>query len=178
MFLIRKQATMRESAFLQRLYTTPLRSGDFILGYLLSLLPIAILQTAVCYLAAVPLGLTLSVRIVYSVLVTVPMAVFNISLGILCGSVLGSRQVGGICGALLTNLSAWMSGVWFDLQLVGSFFEKLAFCLPFVHAVRLSQTVLSGENASVFPHVLTVLLYALLVGCAAVICFLRQMKQQ
>ena len=105
----------RESAFLQRLYTTPLTGFDFILGYMLPILPIALGQAAVCYLAAVPLGLTVGPGIVYAILGSIPMAVFNIALGLLCGSLLGVKQVGGVCGALLTNLSAWLSGVWFDL---------------------------------------------------------------
>ena len=37
----------RESAFLQRLYTTPLTGVDFILGYLLPLLPMALGQAAI-----------------------------------------------------------------------------------------------------------------------------------
>ena len=54
----------RESAFLQRLFTSPLTGPDFILGYMLPILPIAIGQTAICYLFAIPLGLTVSVNIV------------------------------------------------------------------------------------------------------------------
>ena len=57
----------RESALLQRLYTTPLTGMDFILGYMLPLLPIAMGQTAVCYLFAIPLGLTVSANMVYAV---------------------------------------------------------------------------------------------------------------
>ena len=79
----------RETAFLQRLYTTPLTGFDFILGYMLPLLPIALCQSLLCYLFAVPLGLTVSIRIVYAVIGILPMAVFNISLGLLCGSLLG-----------------------------------------------------------------------------------------
>ena len=105
----------RESAFLQRLYTTPLTGLDFILGYMLPLLPIAIGQTVICYLFAIPLGLTLNINVLYAVIGIIPMAVFNIALGLLCGSIFGVKQVGGICGALLTNLSAWLSGVWCDL---------------------------------------------------------------
>ena len=90
----------RESAFLQRLYTTPLTGFDFILGYMLPLLPIALGQTVICYLVAIPLGLTLSVNIIYSVIGIIPMAVFNIALGLLCGSIFGVKQVSGICGAL------------------------------------------------------------------------------
>ena len=37
----------RESALLQRLYTTPLTGLDFILGYMLPLLPIAVGQTVI-----------------------------------------------------------------------------------------------------------------------------------
>ena len=84
----------RESAFLQRLYTTPLTGMDFILGYMLPMLPIALAQAAICYLLAIPLGLTVSIRIVYAILGILPMAIFNIALGLLCGSVLGVKQVG------------------------------------------------------------------------------------
>ena len=168
----------RDSALLQRLYTTPLTSVDFILGYMLPLLPIALGQALICYLFAIPLGLTVSVRIVYAVVGIIPMAVFNIALGLLCGSVLGVKQVGGICGALLTNLSAWLSGVWFDLSLVGGFFEKLANALPFVHGAELEKALCRGHFEAAASHVLPVLLYSVLITAAAVLCFLRQMKNQ
>ena len=168
----------RESAFLQRLYTTPLTATDFILGYLLPILPIALGQTAVCYLFAVPLGLTVNINILYAILGILPMAVFNVSLGLLCGSIFGSKQVGGICGALLTNLSAWLSGVWFDLKLVGGFFEKLANMLPFVHGAQMEKALVAGNFALAARHCLPVLLYSLLITAAAVACFLRQMNKQ
>lgn len=46
----------QESALLQRLYTAPLTAGDFIFGYVLPLAPMAAVQAAVCYLAAIPWG--------------------------------------------------------------------------------------------------------------------------
>ena len=168
----------RESAFLQRLYTTPLTGFDFIMGYMLPILPIAMGQTAVCYLFAVPLGLTVSTNIVYAILGIVPMAVFNIALGLLCGSVLGVKQVGGICGALLTNLSAYLSGVWFDLELVGGFFQKVANVLPFFHGAEMEKALVRGDFAAAAGHILPVLLYSVLITVAAVLCFLRQMKNQ
>ena len=168
----------RESALLQRLYTTPLTGPDFILGYMLPLLPIAMGQAAVCYLFAIPLGLTVSPNIVYAVLGIIPMAVFSISLGLLCGSLLGVKQVGGICGALLTNLSAWLSGVWFDLELVGGFFQKIANALPFFHAVQMEKALFSGDLRLAASHALPVIVYSVLITGAAVLCFLRQMKKQ
>ena len=168
----------RESAFLQRLYASPLTSLDFILGYMLPLLPIAISQTIICYLFAIPLGLTVSVNIIYAIIGIIPMAVFNIALGLLCGSILGVKQVGGICGALLTNLSAWLSGVWFDLKLVGGFFEKIANVLPFVHAVEMEKALFSGNLELALTHVIPIILYSVLITVIAVLSFLRQMKKQ
>ena len=45
----------RETALLQRLYTTPLTAPDFILGYLLPVLPMALGQSLLCYLCAISL---------------------------------------------------------------------------------------------------------------------------
>ena len=168
----------RESALLQRLYTTPLSGVDFILGYMLPILPIALGQTAICYLAALPLGLTFGVNIVYAIIGIIPVAIFNIALGLLCGSLLGAKQVGGICGALLTNLSAWLSGVWFDISLVGGFFEKAARALPFIHAVELEKALFSGSLDTALAHELPVVLYSLGAVVAAVLAFLGQMKKQ
>ena len=86
--------------------------------------------------------------------------------------------MGGICGALLTNLSAWLSGVWFDLELVGGVFEKAAGVLPFLHAVEAERALFSGEFAAGLEHLLPVLLYSVLMTAAAVICFLGQMNRQ
>ena len=168
----------RESALLQRLYTTPLTGPDFILGYLLPLIPLAMGQTAICYLFAIPLGLTVSANIGYAILGSLPMAVFHISLGLLCGSLFGVKQVGGICGALLTNLSAWLSGVWFDLSLMGGVFEKAAKALPFWHAVQLGEALVRGSLRDAAVHLLPVAAYSALTAAAAVVCFLRQMKKQ
>ncbi|MBR4879300.1 MAG: ABC transporter permease [Clostridia bacterium] len=168
----------RESAFLQRLYTTPLRASDFILGYMLPLLPLALGQAFVCYLFAIMLGLGFGINVLYAVIGAIPMAVFNIALGLLCGSILGVKQVGGVCGALLTNLSAWFSGVWFDLNLVGGAFRKIANILPFVHAAELEKALFSGNFDVASEHILPVIIYAVLTTAVAVACFLRQMNKQ
>ena len=168
----------RESALLQRLYTTPLTGFDFILGYMLPLLPISLGQVILCYLFAIPLGLTVSANVIFAVIGIVPMAMFNIALGLLCGSLLGVKQVGGICGALLTNLSAWLSGVWFDLNLVGGLFRKTAYALPFVHAAELEKALFCGNFDAAAAHIFPILLYSIGTAAVAVICFLRQMRKQ
>ena len=168
----------RETAFLQRLYTTPLTGIDFILGYMIPILPMALGQALICYLFAIPLGLTFNINVIYAMIGIIPMAIFNIALGLLCGSILGVKQVGGICGALLTNLSAWLSGVWFDLELVGGLFEKVANLLPFLHAVEMEKALFNGDFERAASHVLPVVMYSVLVTVISVHCFLRQMKKQ
>ena len=168
----------RESSLLQRLYTTPLKASDYILGYMLPIIPIAIVQSVICYLVAIALGLPITINIIYAILMTVPIAIFYVALGLLCGSVFNVKQVGGICGALLTNLSAWLSGVWFDLDLVGDTFGKIANVLPFVHAVELERAMIKGNFLESLSHIYPVLAYAIIIMVSAILLFLRQAKRQ
>ena len=157
----------RESAFMMRLLTSPLSAAGFIMGYTLPLLPMAMAQTALCYLVAMLLGLSPTVNILMAILINIPAALFFIGVGLLCGTLMGTKQVGGICGALLTNLSAWLSGTWFDTALVGGVFEGIANVLPFVHAVKVGRHALAGEFAGMFPDFWWVLGYAVLMLAVA-----------
>ena len=168
----------RGTSFLQRLYTTPLRPIDFIIGYTLPIIPFAVAQSAVCYMVAIILGLEISANILIAILFIIPISVVFIALGLLFGSIFNDKQVGGICGGLLTNLSAWLSGIWFDLELVGGVFKKIAYALPFVHAVELERAVIAGNFSEILPHLLWVLGYAVVAFVIAVMLFLRQMKKQ
>ena len=168
----------RGSSLLQRLYTTPLTSVDFILGYTLPIIPIAIAQSVICYIAAIILGIDITINIIYAVISIIPVSILYIALGLLCGSVLNDKQVGGLCGALLTNLSAWLSGIWFDLDLVGGAFKNVSYLLPFAHAVDMERAILAGNFVDIFPHLWWVLGYAVVLLALAVLLFLQQMKKQ
>ena len=168
----------RSTSLLERLYTTPLKPLDFILAYTLPIIPFSVAQSIVCYIVALVLGLDVSVNILLALLFIIPIAILFIALGLLFGSILSDKAVGGICGALLTNLSAWLSGVWFDLELVGGVFKKIAYLLPFVHAVELERAVLTGDFGMIFPHLAWVLGYGLISLALAVVLFLRQMKKR
>ena len=168
----------RESALLQRLYSTPLTAADYIFGYALPVIPISVGQSVVCYALAVVLGLPVSVNIAAALIFIVPISALYIGIGLMCGSVLTVKQVGGICGALLTNLSAWLSGIWFDLELVGGGFKAIASALPFVHAVELERAVIAGNYNGILPHLAWVAAYAAVIIAAAIWLFIRQMKRQ
>ncbi|MBR6510100.1 MAG: ABC transporter permease [Clostridia bacterium] len=166
----------RETAFFARLYTTPFKPSDFILGYILPLLPIALTQGIICYITAMILGLKPSLNIIIALIFLGFVSLFYIGLGLLCGCILNSKQVGGVCGALLTNFSAWLSGIWFDINLMGETFKKIANFLPFIHAVELERKALSGEILKALPHFLVILGYTFFVLALAIFIFLKKMK--
>ena len=168
----------RSSSLLQRLYTTPMTPLDFILGYTLPIIPIALGQGIVCYLAAIVLGLDVTPNILLALALNIPVSLLYIAMGLLFGSILSDKQVGGICGALLTNLSAWLSGIWFDLDLVGGVLKKIADFLPFVHAVEMGRAAIDGQYNHILPHLGWVLGYTVVLTAAAIALFLRQMKRQ
>ncbi|KPU46019.1 ABC-2 type transporter [Oxobacter pfennigii] len=166
----------RGTSFLMRLFTTPLSASDYIIGYTLPLLPMAILQIAISFVAAFFLGLSVSVNVLLTLIVLIPTAVLFIGIGLLAGSVLNEKQVSSICGALLTNLSAWLSGTWFDLNLIGGWFKSIAYMLPFAHAVDAGRAALSGDYSSILPHLWWVIGYAVVIMVIAVIVFRKKMS--
>ena len=168
----------RGSSLLQRLYTTPLTPIDFILGYTLPIIPISMMQGVITFAFAMILGLSPSVNLIFAILFLFPISLLYVGLGLLFGSILSDKQVGGICGALLTNLSAWLSGIWFDLELVGGAFKKIAYLLPFVHAVELERAAISGNFSAIPTHLLWVVGYGVAVLALAILLFLHQMKRQ
>ena len=166
----------RSSSFLKRLYTSPLKAYEFILSYALPVIPISLMQTVICYIVSFFLGLELNINVIYSIISIFPISLLYIGIGILCGSVLSDKAVGGVCGALLTNVSAWLSGIWFDLDLIGGTFKDIANLLPFVHAVELEREILIGDFSNLWYHLFWVLGYTLIILILASILFIKQMK--
>ena len=166
----------RTTSFLMRLYSSPMTPSDFILGYTLPLAPMRIVQSAVGFFVATIFRLPASVNILLAIVVLIPSALLYIALGLLCGSLMHDTQVGGICGALLTNVSGWLSGVWFDLALVGGAFEKIACALPFVHAADAARAAIAGDYAAIPTHIAVVLAYAVVIYILAVVIFRKKMK--
>ncbi len=167
----------RESAFFQRLCATPMTARDFILGYILPLLPISLLQSTVCYLLGIILGLKLKFSVLLAIILNLPASLFFISLGILFGTILTSKQVGGICGALLTNLTAWLSGIWFDPNLVGGIFKSATDILPFYHFAELERAAYCCHFNDVLPHLLIAICYTAVITALSVVIFLRKMHK-
>jgi len=155
----------RTSSFLMRLFASPMTSLDFILGYTLPLFVMALAQAAITLFAFLP-----------AILVTALSSLLFVGFGLLFGSLMNEKAVGGICGAALTNVAGWLSGVFIPLDLIGGTFKNVADILPFYHSVQAIKATLSGDFAELMPHFGIVLAYTVVVFVLAVIAFQRKMN--
>lgn len=166
----------RETAFLTRLFTSPLRARDFIAGYSLPLFPVGLAQAMICIAVGFIFKLPFTVHILTMLLFLIPSMALFVGIGVLVGSLLNFRQVGSVCGALLTNVAAWLSGTWFSLDLLGKGFKTFAYCLPFANAVDAARAALSGDFWGACAHIWIVCAYAFVACIGAVLIFRKKMK--
>jgi ABC-2 type transport system permease protein len=166
----------RTSSFLMRLFTSPMTSLDFILGYTLPILVMVSVQAAVTLLASCLLGLPVSINILSAIAMTVLTSLLFVGIGLLCGSVMSDKAVGGMCGALLTNIAGWLSGVFIPIDLIGGAFKTVTDVLPFYHSVEAIKAVLIGSYSEALPHLAVVKGYTVVILALAVLVFRRKMN--
>lgn len=166
----------RQSAFLIRLFTTPLKSSDFILSYMLPFIPLAICQILVCFIVGTLLGATFS-NIFISLLIFLLVAMICISLGIILGALFTVNQVSGV-GSFLVTAIGLFCGAWTPLKLMGGVFETIGYSLPFAHGVDASKELLSGSDfGDISNNFYIVVLYSVSLFIIAILTFKRTMKK-
>ena len=166
----------RTSSFLMRLFTSPMTSVDFILGYTLPMLVMTLAQAAITLLAAGIWGLEITASLLIAVVVTALTSLLFVGIGLLSGSLMNDRAVGGICGALLTNVAGWLSGVFIPVDLIGGTFKKVTDILPFYHSVQAIRAALGGSFGDLLPHLAVVAIYTVTIFVLAVIMFQHKMN--
>lgn len=165
----------RTSSFLTRLFASPMTAWDFLAGYTAPLLVMTAAQAAITLLVSCLCELPVTVNIIPAVLTTVLTSFLFIGIGLLCGSLMNDKAVGGVCGALLTNFAGWLSGVFIPIDLIGGVFQKAAHILPFYHAIEAIKSALVGDIPAMLPHAGIVLVYTTAIYIAAVLAFRIQM---
>lgn len=166
----------RSSSFLMRLFASPMTAVDFILGYSIPMLVFTVAQASITFIAACMLGLQFSVNVLFAIAVNIPVAVLFIGIGLLSGCLLNEKAVGGICGALLTNVAGWLSGTWIPLDLIGGTFKKIAEALPFYHAAQAVYAAIIGDFGAILNHFAVVFGYMIVFYVLAVIIFRHKMS--
>src|SRR5699024_4606982 len=165
----------RDSSFLTRLFTSPLTGFDYIIGYSYPLLPMSIVQSVICFLTDVFLGLSISINILLAIVTLIPVAFLFISIGLMMGSLFSVKQMNGV-GPIFINVVLWLGGIVFPVEKIGGTFQMICNALPFIHSVDRARAALNGNYSAIFPHLLWVIGYAVIIFILAVILFKKKMK--
>ncbi|WP_459502995.1 ABC transporter permease [Bacillus sp. C1] len=165
----------KSSSFLMRIFASPMSAFDYITGYTLPLLPIAILQIVICFISAFFLDLSFNVDVLVAAFLLIIIAMLYIGFGLLFGTYFTDKQVGGIF-AIFVNLTTWLSGTWFKLDMIGGTFKTIAYALPFAHAVDTIRFALAGEYSDFVVPLVWVIGYTIIIFVIAVLGFRRKMK--
>lgn len=166
----------RDRSFMARLFASPLRGIDYILGYSIPVIPLAVLQAVCCFLVAMLFGLKLNIGVLVALVTLLPIAILFISFGLFMGSVFTSNNAVNGFGTILVNAAVFLSGAVLPLESIGGTFEKVCNLLPFAHAVKAVRLAISGGYADIFLHLAWVVGYAVILFIPSVILFNRRMK--
>lgn len=166
----------RTSLLFMRLFASPMTSKDFIIGYILPLLPIAVAQSIIVYGTALLLGLSFTINILTSIVILIPTMFIFIAIGLIAGALLNDKQVSGLCGGLLTNVSGWLSGAWFDVKLIGGGFATFANMFPFIHSVNVARAAMDGTFSILSTSFIITILYAIVLILISIFVFNKKMK--
>ena len=170
----------RNSSFLTRLYVTKLKSYQFILGYVLALLPIALIQSVLFFLVGGAIDPSLfRASVPLCILLSLVSALFFISVGIMFGALCNEKSVGGVSSIVISGQSL-LSGMWFPTEGLNQGIIIAMDCLPFRNASMLLQNTLIGIGdpfADFGRPFLILAAYTLVAFISAIFLFKRKMTE-
>lgn len=167
-------ASDRESSLLSRLFSSPMKSMEYIFGYSLAIIPIIIIQSVLFYATAMMLGMNFSVNIVLSILVLIPISILFIMLGILIGTITTSKSASGL-GSVVVQLVSFTSGMYFSSDLAGKVFNIICEILPFSRTLDIVKSVLNNSYENILSDSLVASIYIVIVTIITIIIFKRKM---
>ena len=165
----------RTSSLLIRLGTSPMKSSDYILGYIISLIPIILLQNILFFTAAITLGLNITINILFTILVSLIVSILFISLGILIGSLVSEKGTGGL-GSVVVQLVCFTSGMYFSKEAVGKVFGLLCEILPFESCLNIIKWTLNNNFDIIsISNIIVFLIYVIGILLLSIIAFKKKM---
>ncbi len=165
----------RSSSLLIRLGTSPMKSSDYILGYIIALVPIVLMQDILFFVVAIILGLKISINILLTILISIVISILFISLGILIGSLVSEKASGGV-GSIVVQLVCFTSGMYFSKDLIGKGFAKICEFLPFESCLNIVKGVLNGNyNIISLNDIIIFLSYMIFILVVSIIVFKKRM---
>ena len=174
MFTASLVAKDRCSSLTARLGVSPMKSINYILGYILSVIPLILIQNILFFITAIILGLKFSSNAIYTTLAVIPISILFISLGIQIGTITTEKSSSGI-SSIIVRFVAFTSGMYFTTDMVGSTFSTICHILPFESTLNITKDILNSNYNNILPSILIVGIYIVIVIILTIILFKRKM---
>lgn len=174
MFTSSLVAKDRSTSLTTRLEVSPMKSIDYILGYSISVLPIVLIQNILFFVTAMLLGLNFSINIIYTILVSIPISLLFISLGILIGTITTEKSSSGV-SSIVVQLVAFTSGMYFSTDMVGNTFSTICKILPFQSTLNITKSVLNNSYNNILTSTLIVVIYTIITILLEIFLFKKKM---
>ncbi|NLA33560.1 MAG: ABC transporter permease [Tenericutes bacterium] len=165
----------RTTSLLIRLGISPMKSSEYILGYMLSLIPIILIQDILFFILACLMGLSFSINIIWAGIVSIIIALLFISIGILIGSIFTEKASSGI-SSIIVQLVCFTSGMYFPKESLGNVFGKICEYLPFESAVTLIKGIMNNNLELIsIRNVFVFSVYTIFILILSIILFKKKM---
>jgi ABC-2 type transport system permease protein len=168
-------ASDREKGFLARMFTTPARPWDFILGYSLPFIPVLIISTLLYLGVGMALGLTVVGNLGYAFLIFFLIGLCAIAIGMIWGSLVKSESQAGVAWLFIIPISM-ISGAFFTVEGMPAAVKSVAGALPFIHAIDASRAVINGVSLSaIIPDLYWLVGWAVVLFAVGIALFRKTM---
>lgn len=175
MFSANLIAKDRTTSLLVRLGISPMKSSEYILGYMLAILPLIIIQNILFFILACILGLSFSTNIILGALMSIVISILFITLGILIGSKFSEKASNGVSSIFL-QLVCFTSGMFFSLELLGKGFRIVCEYLPFESCITILRGIINNNLGIISPKNIIIFgAYTIVILVISVLVFKRKM---
>lgn len=165
----------RTTSLLIRLGISPMKPTEYILGYILSLIPIILIQNILFFVLACILGLNFSINIILAALVSIVIAIIFIAIGIFIGSIFSEKASSGI-SSIIVQLVCFTSGMYFPKELLGNTFAKICEYLPFESAVTIIKGIMNNNLELISSrNIIVFCVYTIAILVLSIIVFKKKM---
>ena len=165
----------RTTSLLIRLGVSPMKPREYILGYMLSIIPIILIQNTLFFVLAIVLGLSFNINIIFAILVSLVIAVLFIAIGVIIGSVSSEKASSGI-SSIVVQLVCFTSGMYFPKEMLGKGFVKACEYLPFESCLTILKGVMNNCLESIqLRNIAIFVIYTAAVVVISVIVFNKKM---
>jgi ABC-2 type transport system permease protein len=140
----------KTTAFTIRLYTSPMKMVDFVLGYAIPAIVIGIAQLIVCVLCGYIFSLICGQnffsfgKVLLLMLSSLPNLIMCVFLGVTIGSTFNDKSSSAI-NSVFISVSGILGGAWIPLDTMGGF-ESVCKFLPFYPSVYIGRVITGAQH--------------------------------